>query len=112
MSKLTFESLQEINATKHGDLVIEVNGEDLVFLNPLRLSKAKRATMRNVFSDDKEKNPLLAEDTELIDLYKVMLKTAARSADDFKKLNAAIKDDSMWDTIIDEYNRKVQAGEA
>lgn len=113
MSKLTFENIQEIATAKHGDLVIELNGEDLVFLNPLRLAKTKRKAIRNVFSDDPAKNPLLlAEETELVDLYKSILKNAARTVADFNKLNAAIKDDTQWDVIIDEYNAKAQAGEA
>lgn len=113
MSKLTFESIQETATAKHGDLVIELNGEDLVFLNPLRLPKVKRKAIRNVFSDDPNLNPLLtAEETELVDLYKAVLKSAARTAADFNKLNAAIKDDTQWDVIIDAYNAKAQAGEA
>ena len=105
MPKITLADIRDAAEKKFGPLVIEgVDGGDVELLNPARLSKDKRAKLKDVVADEE-----LDEQDRLEQIVKVTAKTAA----DAKRLLSAVGDDlGVMAVILENYNQGSQMGEA
>lgn len=117
MAKFTLDDIREAAEKKYGSYDIEIaEGEEVSLLNPMRMSKAKRAELgalqkRLSALGESEEDALEGVDEESV--IDEMLTLVAASPVQAKKLLKALNGDlAMKVTIFNQYGEQTQAGEA
>lgn len=105
-SKLTLDSIREAAELKYGNQVLDLGGEEITLLNPLRLSKEKRKALSELEQPDAE------EDVDEIDYFEKVFALVSSEAE-AKKIRAALGDDvTLYAALLEAYYQAGQVGEA
>lgn len=111
-------SLNDLNAAadkQYGNFEIPLGeGETLVFLNPLRMKKDRRARMTKLFMNGEIESRLKEEPTlDMYDLYREAFEIAAVNKATYEALVKAVGDSpAKWTLLFKEYNGTSELGEA
>ena len=111
-------SLADLNAAadkQYGNFEIPVSEDEvLVFLNPLRLTKERRAKMTKLFQNGTIASRLEDEpELDMYDLYREAFQIAAVNEGTFERLVEVVGDSpAKWTLLFSEYNGTSELGEA
>lgn len=108
MSSLSLDTIREAAERKYGHLEVQVGEKTVRLLNPLRLSKERRARLAQLQGVD-----LTAEDADQVTALQDLIRTVAETPAGAKVLLGAIGDDlAVLAELVAEYGRVTRPGEA
>lgn len=116
MAKFTLDDIRAAAEAQYGSYDIDLGDEEVRLLNPMRMSKEKRAELGRLQKRLDEIGSADEEELESVDEESVMdemLTLVCESPAKAKKLLKALNGDlAMKVTIFNEYGKSTQAGEA
>ena len=113
MSQVNLSDVQNAADKLHGDFKVFIDDDTLIFLNPLRLPRHKRAAIAALNSDEFYKEGQPGENFDQWDMFREIFKLTAKKDAHFEKLDAAIGDDpAVWEGLFKSLNEVADLGEA